>query len=364
MNKYLNINWIDGMKINKQHFIHCDNVRQYEMQTQTATFLKSYEYGLLPLPNSEPILHIEDNHLCLHHCSALTKYGQRIEVGPDQNIKMDLSAMDAKWNQLSRLMVTISADPYQREATGTPDLRELPPRQPYSLPTLSFGLADPTQIKTDQFANQIVILGSLVKVMDTFTVDGDYLPPCRSIFSHPALLKRYMAIEEMVASIGMHSIQVVKNARSKKRRGEINDLADNTFYLMEKIVFFLAHHMNHIRTLYKEESPIYLFSFLNSFGRVILTALKCLRSVDREALLRYYESHLGYQPSQFESDVQSLSQIKYDHLRLNDIFDEAERCLLTLKGLVSKAVNLEYHSVERVDVLEEKRVKKSKLDIF
>ena len=62
--------------------------------------------------------------------------------------------------------------------------------------------------------------------------------------------------------------------------------------------------------------------------------------------------------------MQTLSHIDYDPMHLNVIFDEAERCLSTLKSFASKATNLEYHSVERVDVVQEKVVKKSKLDIF
>ena len=247
---------------------------------------------------------------------------------------------------------------------GSPDPQELPPRQPYAVPNYKFSLVAEDQVQSVQFADDYVIVGRILKEADRYKVDSNYLPPCYNVIAHNTLLNRYMSIEESIADIGVHSTQVVQNARSKKRRGEINDLAENTFYLMEKIVFFLAQHMNHIRTLYKEESPIHLFSVLNSFGRIVQTALKCMKSEDREALLRYYESHLGFKPHQFEGDMQTLSHIDYDPMHLNVIFDEAERCLSTLKSFASKATNLEYHSVERVDVVQEKVVKKSKLDIF
>ena len=150
----------------------------------------------------------------------------------------------------------------------------------------------------------------------------------------------------------------------KKRRGEINDLAENTFYLIEKIVFYLSERMNGIRGFYKLHSPLYFFDFLASFGKLITTALNCIKSENKEALLRYFESHLGFKAHQFENEIQAMSQLSYDHLNLTQIFNQAEGYLKFILAFVSKAENLEYHSVERVDVLQETVVKKKKLDIF
>ncbi len=367
MNKYLNVNWVDGMKINKSHFIHNDRVRNYLFQNTTNALLKSFEFGLFPNTSfrDTPNIYIEDDFIVLKHCKAITHAGALLDIDQDHDLKYDLKNISgSELVNEALLLVVISVDPTEGKPFGEPHPNELPPRQPFKLPKTKMALAAEASVQTVQFSNQYTIVGAVNNSNGNYSIDESYIPPCSQIIAHPALLNRYLQLEKSIAEIGMNATQVVQRARSKKRRGEINDLAENTFYLMEKIVFFLAQYMNHIRTIYKEESPIYIVSFLNSFGRIILTALNCLKSEDREALLRYYESHLGLKPHQFESEMKSLSQIEYNHLRLNEVFDQADEYLGTIQTFVSKATQLEYHSVERVDVVRENTVKKSKLDIF
>jgi|GEM_PF-3523086 len=366
MEKIYNVNWIDGMKINKSHFVHNDRRNRFLSTNLLDTLSRSYQYGILPSTNigKKPLIQIEDGFIVLNYCDALTRAGDLIHIVKESNLKFDLKDITPELASNESLFVLVSVDHDQQVAFGVPDPKEMPPRQPFSHAKYFITVIPLDRIHTAEFANSFTVVGQLIKKFDNYEIDENFIPPSYEILSSSNLLDRYLIIEEVLSEIGQNATQVVQNARSKKRRGEINDLAENTFYLMERVVYFLAENMNKIRTIYKEESPIYLFSFLNSFARVIITALNCLKSVDREALLRYYESHLGLQPHQFESDIKSLAQIEFDNMNLNKNFAEADKYMDTLRSFVRKAINLEYHSVERVDVLNEKVVKKSKLDIF
>ena len=82
-NNLLHINWIDGMKINKSHFLHNDNLLHFHLQQRTALFLKSYEYGLLPVSISfakKPIIEIEDSLLIINYCYAVNRRGDLLKV--------------------------------------------------------------------------------------------------------------------------------------------------------------------------------------------------------------------------------------------------------------------------------------------
>jgi hypothetical protein len=46
--KYYNVNWINGMKIRKDHFIQQENAFEDRMKDVAACFLNGFNYGLLP----------------------------------------------------------------------------------------------------------------------------------------------------------------------------------------------------------------------------------------------------------------------------------------------------------------------------
>src|SRR5688500_12885544 len=78
---YLPVNWKDGMKINKSHFIAQQNAFTYQLAHHTGTLINEYNYGLLPpLSNNgnaiKLFLSIDNQqqvHLRLQQCLAITK---------------------------------------------------------------------------------------------------------------------------------------------------------------------------------------------------------------------------------------------------------------------------------------------------
>ena len=84
----LPVNWIDGMKINKNHFIATDlNIRQ-QVKNTYLSFVNPYNYGLLLQNNTQTnglnlVLDIDNQnyvHAKVVSCSAVTRGGTRIEI--------------------------------------------------------------------------------------------------------------------------------------------------------------------------------------------------------------------------------------------------------------------------------------------
>jgi len=368
MNDLLAINWIDGMKINKSHFSHNDKLYAGLMQERMALLMKSFEYGLLPLHESilqKPMVQVEDHLLKVNFCFAVNRKGAIIKIDESDKIEYDLKSLDqVQVNPGDQFIVVLSIESGTQLPWGEPKENEMPPRQPFVKPKYKINLVPESQVSSEDFANNFVCIARLKYADGTLVLDADYLPPCNQMRSYNALLDRYTTITNALTSIGDNTTTVLQKARSKKKRGEINDLAESTFYLMEKIVIYIAEHINAIRTSFQEESPMKLITFLSSLGKIILSSLMCLRSQDKEALLRYYESHLGLAPHQFESDMKELSQLVYEPLKATQTFELAIKHLTMLKNFASKATQLEFHSVERVDVVTESKVERKKLDIF
>jgi len=363
--KLLPINWVDGMKMNKTHFQHLDSFNSEQQEVYLKTQLRSYNYGIVCDDRNDFGLELDimEDQLSIKKLIAILPSGVRIDIDKKDDVKIDIHSLTNANVQNGDMLITLTVNPESKVPVGEPNAEELPPRQPYLRPQYNFDLIAQTEA-TQVFSMYTLPICRVINRSGRYELDSLYLPPCAQSIAQNALLDRYDTIVQKIGTIGADATQVVQKARSKKRRGEINDLAENTFYLVEKVVFYLAQHIHEIRTIRREDSPVFLIAFCNSFGRVILTSLKCLKSEDREALLRYYESHVGLKPHQFESEMRDLSQIEYRHMQLNEVFDQVDRYLDTLGFFMNKAMNLEFHSVERVDVIKETTVKKSKLDIF
>lgn len=53
--KYFSVNWVDGMKITKDHFIGMENALLDNIRDSYALTLKDFNYGLLPAVSSDKL---------------------------------------------------------------------------------------------------------------------------------------------------------------------------------------------------------------------------------------------------------------------------------------------------------------------
>ena len=362
------INWIDGMKINKTHFLHTDQANNSLRAFDNAYFLTSYDYGLTEFNGSmhQQVISLTDNLLQVNYCHGITINGVEFILDKSDNLQINIASSMSNIEENPQLSyyVILSLDPRKHTEIGEPDPSELPPRFPFRMPSYNLSLSPNKTEGINHNSGTSLCLGRLLPSNNRLIIDESFIPACSKVRNHQLLMEQYMRVERMLDEILTNATVVVKNAISKKRHGEINDLASNTYYLMEKVVFFLSEKMPVIKSIYKEQSPIHIFCLLNSLARIVLSSLACIKSEDKEALLRYFESHLGFKPHQFESEMKTLSDMKYRHFELQQCFDEAFQNLETIRDYVSKSIQLEYHSAERVDVINETVIKKRKLDIF
>lgn len=356
------------MKINKSHFLHTDQVNASMRAFDNSHFLNAHNYGLGSYCGNphEQILTLIDNLLHVNNCHAITISGAEIIIEKTDNIHCNISQISSQIDQNPELSyhIILSIDSTDYREVGEPDPTELPPRFPYRNVSYKLSLLPNKTEGINHNNSNSLCVGRLIPSNNQLIIDENFIPACSMVRNHHLLMDQYMRVERILDEILANAIVVVKNAISKKKHGEINDLASNTYYLMEKVVFFLSEKTPMVKSIHKEKSPIYVFSLLNSLARIILSSLACIKSEDKEALLRYFESHLGFKPHQFESEMKTLADMNYRHFEIQKCFEEAFQSLETIRAYVSKSIQLEYHSAERVDVINDTVIKKRKLDIF
>src|SRR5687768_3832331 len=86
--KHFPVNWVDGMKINKNHFIEQDNAWSDALQEMASLHLSPLRYGILPSSAAgEDTFSVKISHdnqdsvrVSVHSCHAITPGGVRISL--------------------------------------------------------------------------------------------------------------------------------------------------------------------------------------------------------------------------------------------------------------------------------------------
>jgi hypothetical protein len=155
-NIYLPVNWTDGMKINKTHFIAERNAMQQQIAFSAGSYITDINYGLLPpIAREQADFDISvslDNQqyvqVRLINCRAITPGGVFIDINNGLYGENDLSVkipdlfvpFTELKNKSATHYVVLTADIYHRLPVGDADPAEIPPRLPYSAPTFTLSL--------------------------------------------------------------------------------------------------------------------------------------------------------------------------------------------------------------------------------
>jgi hypothetical protein len=203
--KYLPVNWIDGMKVSKDHFIDTDK-HHHDAQRDVASLpLTNYNFGLLPSPKAsraEFDLSVAENaggtiSIKLSQCNAITPGGCRIYLAKDQadNTQQLFATLkntnpDPKNNnEISWFDVLLVVNPFERVPAGYPDPEENPPRHPFSDNKYTLQLIPSDQVKNSDLGAYFLVIGKLKIKGDDAGLEN-YIPPCTSIQSHAYFLLR------------------------------------------------------------------------------------------------------------------------------------------------------------------------------
>ena len=143
--KYSNVNWINGMKIKKDHFIQQENAFEDKIKDVAACFLNSFNYGLLPYwggkdTSFKVVMKISNQkflNISVSQLRALTQGGARIEIlegnSPTEfsvDLTGEIEASKKEDNRVFYIMLTV--DHFLKEPFGELETDEDPPRYPFA----------------------------------------------------------------------------------------------------------------------------------------------------------------------------------------------------------------------------------------
>lgn len=297
--KHLPVNWIDGMKINKNHFIEQEHAFTDGLQEMVSLNISPLRFGVLPASSAgENTFNVKislDNldtlRVSVLSCQAITTGGARISIpllpGAGEhaadtvlNSSFSFSAAETE----SAWWIFILVNPFERQPAGSPDLAENPPRLPFVVPVYHLELVSESNYR--QFANHpyAMPVGKVSVNGKDIRVEDNYLPPCISVSAHPDLLGLQAELDKYLADLELYCSQIVQKIYVKKQQNEISELV---LFLCDRIMIYLGQAITSIRWKMAYEPPLELFMCIAALARVMKNSIDLRIGSGKDELMTY-----------------------------------------------------------------------------
>jgi hypothetical protein len=338
--KYFPVNWIDGMKINKNHFIEQDNAWKDALQSMVSLGLSPLRFGVLPASAAgEETFNVKisfDNQNSLRvsvlACQAVTSGGVQIAlpafstVGQTdtgniitQSFPFSASNAESTW------WIFLFVHPYEKQAAGSPDLAENPPRFPNALPTYTLQLVSESNYKQNAYHPYGIAVGKINIISKDVRIDNDYLPPCYSVNAHPDLLSLHGELDKYLANIELNCSEIVQKIFKKSQQNEISELV---MFLCDRVIFYLGQAITKMRWNMIYNAPAVMFELVSTLARVMKNSIDMRTGSGKEELMNYMSEWCELKQGELESMLSNLANTGFDQ---NDINKNIQKIVLFVK---------------------------------
>lgn len=347
------VNWIDGMKINKNHFLEVQNFVSDSIRDSIGIHTSMINYGLLPVAEPIKMNLIIDNHKLLRikveECHAITPNGSRIDIGTSESLSLSIpypeTVRELKENESAVLLACISVNHFKRTPYGEPDPEENPPRYPYTHPEYSLNLIPEDELNnTIGFGANYLTIGKILVNAGESKIDDNYIPPSISVSSHQKLQELYTEIDRFYGQIELYSVQIAQKIHSKKQS---TDLAMMMERLSDKTLNYLGTEINRLRWMSPHTPPANMLLSVVALARVLKNFIDARSGAGKEELLNYFAEWCNVSQGDFEVIFSETINTDYNHNQMDIVIAKITRFMKTLEDLFSILSRLDYIGKKR-----------------
>ncbi|GAA4343199.1 hypothetical protein [Flaviaesturariibacter amylovorans] len=350
--KYQATNWIDGMKIHKQHFVDSENALLDAIRDANSIARTPYSFGLLsPGPGDKKSVEVKvlkaqssDFKISLTLCRAVTIGGIRIEILPQDNLeifcedRLDHVSMAVGNSRPESFMAILTANPFNRQPAGDPDPSETPPRNPYTRPRYEMHIIAEEDIAVHELGAFHIPVARFERRGDEVVLDNHYIPPCATIKGHPAMVQHYNTLGTLFSSIQEYSTSIVQKIVAKSQN---TPLAQNVRKLCAASTHYIASIFFAYRNIWPHHSPVYIAEGAAQLANWLKVELDFMPEKEKEEMLQYFKEWNEINPSAFEDMLANAMELQYDHFNIQRSFGPVFLFLSRWKDLLEKLNELE-----------------------
>ena len=351
--QFLPVNWIDGMKINKNHFLAIQNYSQQMATSIGQVHLTEINFGLISNRQQGNPLKLNffvDNHkmikVQLEECQAITLGGERINVSTliahalhleaEYNLKLDEDEL--RNGQEKILLVNLTVNPHHQIPFGDPDPEENPPRYPYLVPEYHLSIVPETRNKSGYGKTQLTIGKIVCNSVETY-MDETYIPACTTVESHPKLLELHQFIMKFLGQLEIHTVQIIQKIHTKNQN---NLLSLMILDLCNKMTDYLAQTINSARQISPYEPPAMMLDKVIGLGRIMKNYIEAKSGTGKEELLNYFSEWCSIQQGDFDLLFSHLINTDYDHIDMYNLIEKNINFIRTIDEIFAALSRLDY----------------------
>ena len=317
-------NWIDGMKIRRQHFSDNDNAFWDTLRDVSAIRTNSFNYGLLSPLADESVIQCWfgfDNqsewHIRITSCRAITPAGARIEITRTVAEKLTnaLALVETTYrpgiyknDEVFYILINVSL--FERQVGGVLLSDEIPPRYPFTQPTYSLSVAPASQLPRLITGNYQLIVGQVLIKDGLPVLSADYIPPCTTVKVHPRLVDFYGITEKFLSLSEFNLVSIIQKIHFRQQQ---NNLANAVLQVAVQCIGYINSVIGQFKHLMLEEPPINTLILISGMARAIKNTIDQMVNTGKEELLIYLSEWCTYSPNEIEVSIIDCANLEYIH---------------------------------------------------
>ncbi len=323
----LRVNWHDGMKLNKDHFIASDNYHIAQDNIIRRIAIHENNFGLLPtVDNMSEVFEIEVRReanalkLVKYAFRALMLNGMLIDTNSSlfNSYNVDLGDVsflfDLGGEPVEKYALIVRFDSLSGIPFGVINSANLPLSRPGIIPKHEFILEPHQNVKKSYFGENFFILAWLKIEKNDVYIDQEYIPPVTSIIANSQLTNFLQELKEQLRHIEIYNLEIAKKY-NKLVSGSFNDTILFIVYNMMPAVSALKLSVAN-ELLY--EPPIKLITKVMGLANVFYHCLDVRSGVGKDKFLNEVNRVLGVSKKEFEAMLKRTINIKYKHYDIAD----------------------------------------------
>ncbi len=351
--KYFSINWENGMKLNKQHFIQQENAFYDKIKDSSAGFINPNNYGLLAsgIENEtsfRSFLKVDNQNFLkvkIFQCRAITEGGARIEILENQQLpefEINLNELleNSKKEDNTLYYLLLTTDIFNRQPFGEIDTEEEPPRFPYSRPAYKIDIVNEKQAAaTNGSQPYSLTVGKLEVSGGKPIVHDDYIPPCTTINSHIQLVNFFNLTEKFYGQLELDLLSIIKKIKGK---GQDTNLAQSVLALAQNLLNFISGNLSGLHWHVANQPPIFLFEYIATSARVIRNTIDSNAAENKEEMLNYFTNWSELKQGDFEKLLVFCINFEYKHIEILESIEQFTEFITIMEMLFTKLESLAY----------------------
>lgn len=352
MKKHKLVNWQGQMKMSPAHFRQTENYFIEELNDVRSLFLQKHDYGLLPLTsqNKEVEIRIREHisnqvEVNLYSCNAVTASGERINFNLSES-EMPLSKTYSPQQESQEQNretgywdVILTVEPYERVAVGELDPMEEPPRHPDCESLYKLHIVPSGEFNMAAFGTHFLTIGKIRKEGERYLVDQNYIPPCRTMSSHPELVDYCKRFDALLYKLRKSSQNIIGKVNNRPNGSE---LAANIKLMSDAIFTYIASIHFKLKNFGTFIPPVLMTEYISSLASCCYVCLVRLPGIQKDELLKYFYEWSDVTPGSFEELLSGTMEIEYEHNNLRAVMVRLEMFINTFCELWEHLSRLEY----------------------